>query len=104
MVSTGKIIQEGLLGEHYCWESRGLAATELVCVPLWYTRLDYSLHTAEDALSPVHCPLCAFQSAFWQAAPQYAATAHTEHFFSDTPFAPHDQQSFFPPAAADAGG
>ena len=46
------------------------------------------------ALSPAHCPLCAFQSAFWQTAPQYAATTHTEHFFSGTPVAPHDQQLF----------
>ena len=38
--------------------------------------------------------MCAFQSAFWQPEPQYAATAHTEHFFSGTPVAPHDQQLF----------
>ena len=46
------------------------------------------------ALSPAHCPLCAFQSIFWQPAPQYAATAQTEHFFSGTPAAPHHQQLF----------
>ena len=47
------------------------------------------------AFSPAHCPLCAFQSVFWQPAPQYVATVHTEHFFSGTPVAPHDQQSLF---------
>ena len=46
-------------------------------------------------LSSAHFPLCAFQSAFWQAAPQYDATAHLEHFFSRTPSALHDQQSSF---------
>ena len=46
------------------------------------------------ALSPAHCPLCAFQSAFWQPALQYAATAHMEHFFSGMPVAQHDQQLF----------
>ena len=45
-------------------------------------------------LRPAHCPLCTFQSAFWQAASQYAATAHTEHFFSGTPVIPQDQQLF----------
>ena len=38
--------------------------------------------------------MCAFQSIFWQPAPQYAATAHPEHFFSGTPVALHDQQLF----------
>ena len=46
------------------------------------------------ALSSAHCPLCIFQSAFWQPAPQYAATVHTEHFFSGTPVVPHVQQLF----------
>ena len=64
-------------------------------------------------LSPAHCPLCPFQSAFWQPALQYVATVHTEHFFSGTPAAPHDQHSFFGlpmpaecrvPLAADGAG
>ena len=50
--------------------------------------------TLAPALSPVHCPLCTFQSIFWQPATQYDATAHTEHFFSGMPVAPHDQQLF----------
>ena len=39
--------------------------------------------------------MCPFQSDFWQTALQYVATVHTEHFFSGTPVAPHDQHSFF---------
>ena len=63
----------------------------------------------DPALIPPHCPLCAFQSVFWQPAPQYAATAHPEHFFSDTPVAPHDQQLLLGRGgscreAADSGG
>ena len=63
-----------------------------------------SVLAAALALSPAHCPLCAFQSAFWQAAPQYAATVHTEHFFSGTPAAPQHQQTFSFSLSIEAGG
>ena len=44
----------------------------------------------EAALSPAHFALCNPQSAYWQAASQYVAMAHTEHFFSGMPVTPQD--------------
>ena len=67
--------------------------------PMWYTLHGpgwFSCAASEAAaLSPAHLALCTPQSAFWQAAPQYDATAHTEHFFSGTPVAPQNQQGFW---------
>ena len=68
--------------------------------PMWYRYTLYgpgrfSCAASEAAaLSPAHLALCTFQSAIWQAASQYDATAHAEHFFSGMPVAPQDQQGF----------
>ena len=78
-----------------------MSATHTACLEPKALRRPHVSPTAADeplplapALSPAHCPLCAFQSAFWQPTLQYDATAHTEHFFSGTPVTPHEQQLF----------